>query len=196
MKSYASADEYYKNTTEWKDELGKLRKILQQLPLEETVKWGGPVYTWEGKNVVAVGGFKDWVALWFYQGALLSDPEKVLVSGTEGRTKAQRHWRFRDGKEIRVAPVKSYLREALELARSGKQIRPDRDKPLEIPTELKKALAGNRKAQQAFEKMTKGNKREYAEYIADAKREETKQKRLEKILPMIAAGTGLNDRYR
>ncbi len=196
MKRYQTADEFFKNETQWKSELAKLRKVLLAMPLEETVKWGGPVYTVDGKNVVGVAGFKDWVALWFFQGGLLKDPDGVFVNAQSGTTKAMRQWRFTDGKQIRVAPIKAYVKEAIELARAGKSIKPDRDKPVVVPPELTNALAKNKKARMAFEKMSKGCRREYAEYIASAKQNETKQRRLGKILPMIAGGGGLNDKYR
>jgi uncharacterized protein YdeI (YjbR/CyaY-like superfamily) len=196
MKGYKTADDYFRSETRWKPELEKLRKTLLSLPLEETVKWGGPIYTVDGKNVVGLGAFKDWVALWFHQGAFLKDPEGVLINANEGKTRGLRQWRFTDGRQIRVATVKAYVKEAIEAARSGKAIKPERNKPVDVPAELQNALSRNRKAGAAFEKMSPGCRREYAEYIAEAKQAETKQRRLQKILPMIAAGGGLNDRYR
>ena len=89
-----------------------------------------------------------------------------------------------------------FFRRAIELQERGLEIKPSKAKPLSIPQQLKSALAKNEQAAAAFKAMTKGKQREYADYIAEAKREETKHKRLEKVLPMIAAGKGLNDQYR
>ncbi len=132
----------------------------------------------------------------FCQGALLQDDQDVLVNAQTGRTRALRQWRFNDGKQIKVGQIKSYVKEALELAQAGQSTKPQRDKPVPVPAELKAALAKNRKAGAKFDKMSKSCRREYAEYIAEAKRDDTKQRRLKKILPMIASGGGLNDKYR
>ena len=98
--------------------------------------------------------------------------------------------------DIKVRAIKSYVKEAMELAAAGKEIKADRSKPVLVPPELQKALTKNKKAHSMFESFGKGKQREFAEYISDAKRAETKQKRLEKILPMILDGVGLNDKYR
>ncbi len=196
MKQCRTADEYFDNARWWQPELDRLRKILLSLGLTEHVKWGGPVYTCDGQNVVGLGAYKSWVALWFFQGALLKDDLQVLVNAQTGKTKAQRQWRFADAKQIKVGAVRAYVREAMELARSGAAVPIQRNKPLEIPPELIQALAQNKRARSRFDKMSKSCRREYAEYIAEAKRDDTKQRRLQKILPMIAGGGGLNDRYR
>lgn len=196
MKRYKTVDAYIKGAETWQKELVRLRQILSSTQLSEEVKWGGPCYTYQGKNVVGIGAFKSYVGLWFHQGALLSDPQNVLINCQEGRTKALRQWRFENGKQIKATVIKHYVKEAIELVESGKEIKPDRNKALVVPPELKKALTKHKKASEAFKKLTKGKQREYTDYIADAKREETKQKRLDKILPMITKGAGLHDKYR
>jgi uncharacterized protein YdeI (YjbR/CyaY-like superfamily) len=196
MKRYDSVDAFIDGAEQWQAELIQLRKIVNSTPLEETVKWGAPCYTLDGKMLVGFGAFKSYVGLWFYQGALLSDPEKVLINAQEGKTKALRQWRFASKKEIKVRLIKSYIQEAIELQQQGKAIKPARNKSLTVPSELRTALAGHPKVKAAFEALTKGKQREYADHIAEAKREETKLKRIEKILPMIVEGKGLNDKYR
>lgn len=196
MKRHKTVDAFIENSNDWKSELIQLRKILNTMDLVETVKWGAPVYVANGKNVVGLGAFKSYVGLWFFQGALLSDPQKVLMNAGEGKTKAMRQWRFDSKKDIKTRAIKLYVNEAIDLAEQGKEIKPDRNKPIVVPPEMKKAMTKNKKANTQFEAMTIGKQREYAEYIADAKREETKLKRIEKILPMIAQGKGLNDKYR
>ena len=196
MKSYKTVDAYIKGNERWTSELEQLRKILNGTPLEETVKWGGPCYTYGGKNLVGIGAFKTYFGLWFHQGALLSDEAQVLQNAQEGKTKALRQWRMTSKKDIKARTIKAYVKEAIELQTKGKEIKPDRNKPLIIPPELKKALSKNTEARTVFEKLTKGRQREYADYIAEAKRDATKASRLKKILPMITAGASLHDKYR
>ena len=196
MARYDTVDAYIADATSWRTELEALRKVLTSCALEETIKWGGPCYTHNGVNVVSFGAFKSYVALWFFQGALLADAENRLVNAQSGRTKAMRQWRFASASEIEPRLVRAYVNEAIELARAGRKVAPARNRPLELPSELRTALDENAKAGKAFAAMSPGKQREYAEHISEAKREETKARRLEKILPMIEAGVGLNDRYR
>lgn len=196
MKRHKTVDEYLANETQWHAELVQLRKILNSTALEETVKWGAPCYTVDGKNVVGIGAFKSYFGLWFFQGALMSDDDKVLINAQEGKTKGLRQWRMSSKTEIKARAIKAYVKEAIDLQRSGQQIKVDRTKPLVIPPELEQALGKSKKAQAGFAKLTKAKQRDYAEYISEAKRAETKKRRLQKIIPMIQRGGGLNDKYR
>ena len=196
MMRAKSVEEYLDGLEQWHDEMVRLREILLSTELEEAVKWGAPAYTLNGKLLVGIAAFKSHFALWFHQGALLKDPDKVLINAQEGRTKALRQWRFSSKKEIRVRAIKAFVKEAIELERAGKRITADRSKPVITPPQLKAALAKDKKAKSGYEGLSKGKQREYADYISEAKREETKQKRLAKVLPMLAAGQGLNDKYR
>jgi uncharacterized protein YdeI (YjbR/CyaY-like superfamily) len=196
MKRLETVDEHIDKADHWHSELIRLREILQSTELVETVKWGGPCYTHNDKIVVGLAGFKSYFGIWFFQGALLSDKDDVLVNAQEGRTKAMRQWRFASSKEIKARQIKAYIKEAIQLQEQGKEIKADRSKPIVLPPQLMKALAMNKNAKCAFEELTQGKQREYTDYIAEAKRDETKAKRLEKILPMIAACIGLNDNYR
>lgn len=196
MNGAKSVEEYVAQHPEWEAALTKLRAVLLATELEETVKWGAPCYTLDGKNVVGIGAFKAYAGLWFHQGALLSDPDGVLINANEGKTRGLRQWRFASGQPIKVARVKAYLSEAIANQRAGKQILPDRSKPVVVPPELTAALKQRATSRKAFDALTPGKRREYADYIAEAKREATKQSRIEKILPMIEAGVGLHDKYR
>ena len=196
MKAFKTVDDFINGNKQWHDELVILRKILNSTELQETVKWGGPCYTFAGKNVVGMGAFKSYFGLWFFQGALLRDKKKVLINAQEGRTKALRQWRFQSLDEVDPKLIKAYIKEAIEVQKSGVEIKQDRDKPVMVPAILKEALLKDKKAGESFKQLTKGKQREYANHVASAKREETKQKRLEKILPMILVGKGLNDKYK
>ncbi len=184
MKASASVDDYIAAAKYWQQELKLLREILRSTELTETVKWGGPCYTYDGQNVVGMGSFKSYFGLWFFQGALLQDKEHILINAQVGKTKALRQWRMTSSGDIKRALIKRYLNEAIKLARDGRKISANRSKAIVIPPELKLALQKNKAADSSFRNLAPGLQREYAEYVADAKREETKRRRLEKILPM------------
>ncbi len=196
MRRAGSVDDYIDNAEHWQAELLRLREILKSTRLEETVKWGGPCYTWKGKNVVGLGAFKSYFGLWFHQGALLRDDAKVLINAQEGKTRALRQWRMSSPRDIRPAVLKRYIEEAIANVDAGQEIKADRKRKLALPEELGKALRRTKGATAAFRGLTPGRQREYADYIASAKREDTRQKRIDKVLPMITAGIGLNDKYR
>lgn len=128
MKYYKTVDEYILNTENGKEILIILREILKGTELKETIKWGSPVYTVNGKNVVGIGAFKSYAGIWFFQGALLKNEEGVLVNAQEGTTKALRQWRFSDVNEIDEKLVLKYVNEAIENQKKGKEIKADRKK--------------------------------------------------------------------
>lgn len=196
MHKAKSADEFFAKAPQWRDELLSLRKILLASGLTEEVKWGAPTYTLDGVNVVGVGGFKPYFGLWFFQGALLKDADKKLVNAQEGRTKAQRQWRMTTAGEIRPAIIARYVKEAIANAKAGKVVATGDPKKLVMAPALQKALDANARTAAAFKVLTPGRQREYADYVNEAKQDATKQKRVEKILPMIRAGGGLNDKYK
>lgn len=196
MAKIKSVDQYIQGLSHWQDEVAELRSILQALPLEETIKWGAPTYVAFGKNVLGIAAFKDYFGLWFFQGALLTDPGRCLMNAQEGKTKAMRQWRFTAQDQIDEEAIRQYAGEAIALAEQGKEIKPARSQMLSIPAELQDALDQDKAAKASFSALTQGRQREFAQYVEEAKRAETKTRRLEKILPMILAGQGLNDRYR
>ncbi|NAS29780.1 hypothetical protein GTQ40_02245 [Flavobacteriaceae bacterium R38] len=196
MKSYATVDDFINAHSERKRELNILRNLLLETELEEAIKWGAPVYTINNKNVVGLGAFKTYVGLWFFQGALLKDKNNVLINAQDGKTVAMRQWRFESLDDIDKKLVNSYVLEAIDNQKQGKGIKPVKNKPLIIPGELAEVFDKNKDLKLSFEKFGLSKKREFAEYIATAKQERTKIKRLEKIIPMIENGIGLNDKYR
>jgi len=190
-----TVDQYILNKNAWQAELGMLRKLVLKTGLEENIKWGAPVYSLQGKNVVGLVAFKAYVGLWFYQGVFLKDNHNVLVNAQEGKTQAMRHWRFKSIDEMDAVLINAYLKEAIKNQEQGKEIKPQK-KPLLIPKELQSALNNDVPLAESFEALSRGKKRDYAEYIAEAKRQETKQTRLAKIIPMISQGIGLHDKYK
>lgn len=191
-----NVDQYIVNHPNWEEELKQLREIVNSTGLEETVKWGGPVYTLEGKNVIGIGAFKNHCALWFFQGALLKDNTDLLVNAQEGKTKALRQIRFEKGEKLPLKELKKYIKEAIRNQKEGKELKPDTNKSTDIPIELETAFQQDRALKKAFKDLSPGKQREYCQHVSEAKRETTKTKRLEKIIPMIKAGVGLNDKYK
>lgn len=195
MKKVSTVDEYIASHPAWQELLLHLRKLLRSTGMEEHIKWSAPVYSVEGKNVIGLGAFKEHAGIWFFQGALLSDPAGVLINAQEGKTQALRQWRFLPDDEVDDALVLAYVQEAIANQQAGKEIKPEK-KELIIPEALEAAFAESATLREAFEALSLSKKREYAEHIASAKREDTRQKRLEKITPMILEGKGLHDKYR
>lgn len=190
-------EEYISKKEKWKTELELLRSVFYNLPVEETIKWGAPTYVFNNKNIVGLAAFKNYCGLWFFQGSLLKDKHKVFINAQEGKTKAMLQWRFHSLEGIDVVLIKEYVLEAIENVKAGKEIKPDRTKKeLKIPSELDNEFKLNTKFKSQFAALSNSKQREYANYILEAKREQTKKKRLEKIKPMIINGVGLHDKYK
>jgi uncharacterized protein YdeI (YjbR/CyaY-like superfamily) len=196
MKRYQDVDSYINGHPEWAEGLLILRAIMQSTELIETVKWGAPHYTINGKNVIGLAAFKNHFAVWFHQGTFLSDPDNLLYNAQEGKTKGLRQIRYTDAKQIKKRSLKKYVIEAIANQKAGLEIKPSKSKSFAIPSELQSSLEQDALLKSAFQNFTPGKQREFAEYISEAKRTLTKMKRLEKIIPMILSGIGLNDRYR
>jgi uncharacterized protein YdeI (YjbR/CyaY-like superfamily) len=196
MEIPTSVEEYFEKHPKWEKELEILRKVLLKTEFVETLKWGIPTYTINKKNVVSIAAFKEYVGLWFTNGSFLNDDHQKLMNAQEGKTKGMRQWRFNTIDEIDERLILEYAYEAIQNQKDGKEIKIDRNKPLDIPVELESILSKNKELKALFEGFTKSKQREFAEYISSAKRDITKQVRLEKIIPMILSGVGLHDKYR
>jgi len=196
MRRAKSVDDYIANAEHWPGELAQLRDVVRATALSEEIKWGGPCYTYKGKNVVGIGGFKSYFGLWFHQGVMLRDDTNVLINAQEGKTKALRQWRMTSAKDIKPAVIKRYIKEAMDLVDQGREITASRGKPIDVPPELQQGLRRTKGASADFRKLRPGLQREYAEYVSAAKRDDTKKRRVAKVVPMIQAGVGLNDKYR
>lgn len=182
--------------TPWTNELEVIANIINKAPLDKTTKWGADVFTYNGKNVVSYGGFKNYFAIWFNNGVFLKDPYKVLMNAQEGKTKSLRQWRLTSIDEIDEAKILEYIHEAIEIEKQGLKIKPDKFVPAIIPPIMDGVLKNEAALNEAFAKLTPGKQKEYITYITEAKQETTKMTRLEKIKPMILNGIGLNDRYK
>ncbi len=191
-----NAEEYIAVHSKWENELRQLHELIMTTDLKSEIKWGAPVYTLEGKNVVGLGAFKNHIGIWFFNGALLKGNTAMLVNVQEGKTKALRQIRFEKGDEIKNSVLLPYLREAILNQREGKEVKLVRVKKVVIPKELSAAFLQNPELKKYFDQLSPGKQREYAEHISTAKKEATRLKRIEKISTMIKKGIGLNDKYK
>lgn len=191
-----NVDEYIIRHEEWEEEIRALRKMLLSTELEETIKWGSPVYTLNGKNVVGIGAFKNHCALWFFQGALLEKNTAMLTNAQEGKTKALRQIKFEKDEELPLKDLIKYVQEAIKNQKAGKEIKPETGREVEIPALLNTAFENDSDLKTAFFELTAGKQRDYCQYIEEARQDSTKLNRLEKITPMIKSGVGLNDKYK
>ena len=196
MKYAKDIESYLSSQNKWYEELIRLREILKSTELVETLKWGIPVYTINGKNVVGLAAFKNYVGLWFYNGVFLTDSSKVLINAQEGTTKALRQWRFTSSTDINEELILAYLEEAIQNQKEGKTLKIEKKSEVKLPTEILDYFKNDQECEIAFAKLTKGKQREYAEYINSAKQDSTKLKRIGKIVPLIKSCVGLNDKYK
>ncbi len=195
MDSFKTVDEFILNKPQWQEELVFLRKLMNQTEMKETVKWGMPVYTIGGKNVLGIGAFKEHFGIWFYQGVFLKDSKKLLINAQEGTTQAMRQLRYTSFEQMDEKVILEYVSEAIENQKAGKMVKPQK-RELVIPGPLQELLDADAILNENFESLTEYKRKEYANYISQAKREETIQNRLAKIKPMIMEGIGMMDKYK
>lgn len=189
-------ESYYEKEHTFRKGIALLREIALKTDAIEDFKWRIPVYTLNGKNVFGICKFKSHFGVWFFNGVFLKDPKKVLENAQEGKTKGMRHWKFQRLDEVDEKVVLAYMVEALENQKKGLEVKAERTSKVVIPELLQSELTKNATLKDAFEKFTPYKQKEFCEYVAEAKQEKTKLRRLEKILPMINDGIGLNDAYR
>ncbi|SFN95953.1 Uncharacterized conserved protein YdeI, YjbR/CyaY-like superfamily, DUF1801 family [Paenimyroides ummariense] len=180
----------------WTDAEEFMQQLIVKTNLDKAIKWDKEVYTFNNKNVIGWGGFKDFFSLWFYNGVFLSDPEKVLVNASDGKTKAMRQWRFTNVADMDEKKILAYINESIQTIKDGKEIRTDVFEEKKPEGIFKDFLESNIDVKIAFEKLTKGKQKEYVVYIDEAKQEKTKATRLEKIKELILQNKGLNDKYK
>jgi uncharacterized protein YdeI (YjbR/CyaY-like superfamily) len=188
-------DWFFNKATPWQAEYKALRTIILSCGLVEELKWGHPCYTHEGNNVVLIHGFKEYCALLFHKGALLKDPKKLLVQQTEN-VQSARQIRFTHVDEIsdRKAALRSYIKEAIKVEVAGKKVAFKKVSEFKMPMEFKRVLESSPSLKKAFESLTPGRQRGYLLYFSSAKQAKTRDARIEKYIPFILKGKGLDDR--
>lgn len=193
-KMNPKVDEFLTKAKKWKEEYETLRKIVLDCELTEDYKWMNPCYTFEKKNIVLIHGFKEYCALLFPKGALLQDSRGILIQQTEN-VQGARHIRFTNVQEIveKEAILKAYIYEAIEVEKAGLKVEVKKPEELIIPEELQHKFDEIPALKAAFTTLTPGRQRAYILYFSTAKQSKTRQSRVEKCIPNILNGKGLND---
>ena len=187
-------DAFMSAATKWREEFEKLREIILDSELTEELKWGQPCYTYQGKNVLLMHGFKDYCAVLFHKGALLQDADGILIRQTEN-VQAGRQIRFTSVQEIRrlERTLKAYIREAIEVEKSGLKVELKTTAEYAVPEEFQSRLDTDPALKAAFEALTPGRPRAYIFHFSQAKQPATRASRVEKCIPKILDGLGLDD---
>lgn len=187
-------DDFISNATKWQVEMEQLRKLLLDCGLTEEFKWRNPCYSFQGNNVVLIANFKAFCALSFLKGALLQDTNEILCKPGEN-SQAVRFFKFTNVHQIQdLKPViKNYIYEAIEIEKAGLKVNFKDNTALELVAELQIALAKNPALKTAFEALTPGRQRGYNLYFEAAKQPKTRETRIEKYIPKILDGKGIND---
>jgi len=187
-------DQFMERQTVWQEEMKTLRHIILSDELEETMKWGQPCYMSKQRNIVLIHGFKEYCAILFMKGSLLKDKNRVLVQQTK-EVQAARQMRFTSVEEILnlESVIQAYIKEAIEVEDKGLKVPKASVKELVYPEEFTNILEGNKDLKKAFEALTPGRKRAYNLYFSGAKQAQTRTSRIEKYIPTILEGKGMND---
>lgn len=187
-------DFFFDKATTWKEEVKKLRTIILECHLAEEVKWGCPCYTYNNSNIVLIHTFKEYCAVLFFKGALLKDTKGVLIQQT-ANVQSARQMRFTGIKEVDKlkATIKAYIFEAVKIEEAGLKVQLKKPEEFAMAEEFKKKLDTMPKLKKAFEALTPGRQRGYLLHFAQAKQAKTREARVEKYIPHILEGKGLDD---
>ena len=188
------ADFYFNKAGKWQEAVEKLRVIILDCGLDEEVKWGCPCYTFNGDNIVLIHDFKEYCALLFFKGSLLNDSHNILIQQTEN-VQAARQMRFTSVEQImELAPmIKTYVYEAIEVEKAGLKVALKQTDEFKIADEFEQKLNAIPALKTAFEALTPGRQRAYLLHFSAPKQAKTREARVEKYIPQILAGKGLND---
>jgi uncharacterized protein YdeI (YjbR/CyaY-like superfamily) len=187
-------DFYFDKTRTWQEEINAMRTIVLDCGLTEELKWGCPCYTFGKANIVLIHVFKEYCAFLFFKGALLKDPQGILVQQTEN-VQSARQIRFTSLREITKikSVLKSYIYEAIEVEKAGLKVSLKQTKEYKIPEEFQKKLDKTPSLKKAFKALTPGRQRAYILYFSAPKQSKTRESRIEKSTPLILSGKGLTD---
>ena len=178
----------------WKEEMNLLRSIIMECGLEEDYKWMHPCYSINGNNVVLIHSFKEYTAILFFKGVLMTDKKGLLIQQTKN-VQDRRQLRFTSLAEIQglKSTIKAYVKEAIDIEMSGKKVVFKKTEEFEMPEEFKTVLQKNKAVKTAFEKLTPGRQRAYLLFFSSAKQSATRINRIETFLPKILEGKGKDD---
>jgi uncharacterized protein YdeI (YjbR/CyaY-like superfamily) len=187
-------DFYFNKSINWQQELETLRKIILEVELTEELKWGVPCYTFQKNNILLIHEFKEYCAMLFTKGALLSDSEGILIQQTEN-VQAARQIRFTNVQQIieKSSILKTYIYEAIEIEKAGLKVELKKPSEFKISEEFQHKLDENPALKSAFEALTPGRQRGYLLHFSAPKQSKTREARVEKCMSLIFEGKGLND---
>jgi len=187
-------DFFFNKAKQWQEEYERLRTIALECGLSEELKWGCPCYTFQQSNIVLIHGFKEYCAYLFFKGALLSDPHAILIQQTEN-VQVPRQVRFRNVEEImeQEAILKAYIYEAIEVEKAGLKVELKKTADYNVPIEFQSKLDRIPALKAAFEALTPGRQRGYLYYFSQPKQSKTREARVEKYIPKILDGKGVDD---
>lgn len=193
-KMNPNVDFFFRKAENWQAEYEKLRLIALACPLTEEVKWGVPCYTFQESNIVLIHGFKEYCALLFHKGALLQDPQGILIQQTEN-VQSARQIRFTSLQQITEMEsiLKAYIFEAIEVEKSGLKVEFKKTAAFAMPEEFLSKLEEVPGLQDAFEALTPGRQRAYLLHFSAPKQAKTREARIDKYLPKILSGQGVDD---
>ncbi len=186
--------DFYFSKAKWQKELEQLRKIVLDCGLTEELKWGCPCYSFDKSNIVLIHVFKEYCAVLFFKGALLNDASGILIQQTKN-VQAARQIRFTNVKEIVKLKtiLKAYIFEAIEVEKAGLKVPLKKTAEFSMPQEFKNKLNKNAALKTAFYALTPGRQRGYLLHFSAPKQSKTRESRIEKCMPQILNGKGLND---
>lgn len=187
-------DFYFEEAKKWQEEIAQLRKIALDCQLTEELKWGNPCYTLDNTNIVLIHCFKEYCAFLFFKGALLKDTDGLLIRQSEN-VQAARQIRFTNVNEIleNKSVLKTYIYQAIEIEKAGLHVNLKKTKDFEVTEEFQLKLKEFPKLKTAFEALTPGRQRAYLLHFSQPKQSKTRESRIEKAMPQILDGRGLND---
>ncbi|MBC6167158.1 hypothetical protein HCA15_10945 [Listeria booriae] len=196
QKSNPKVEEYVNKAKRWQAEYKQLRAYALDCDLSEDIKWKHPCFMYEDNNIVLAHGFKEYCALLFMKGVLMKDPNGILVQQT-ANVQSARQIRFKNLEEIIEMEdiIKAYIKEAIEVEKSGAQVAFKKEEEFPVPEELDQKFAEMPALKEAFEKLTPGRQRAYLLYFAAPKQSKTRVSRIDKYTDRILDGIGLNDRF-
>jgi uncharacterized protein YdeI (YjbR/CyaY-like superfamily) len=191
---HPKVDFYFNKAKKWQEEIEKLREIILSCGLTEELKWGVPCYTFQESNIVLIHVFKEYCAILFFKGALLKDPKNILVQQTEN-VQAARQIRFTNIMEIveMETILKAYIKEAIDVEKAGLKVELKETTEFKMPEEFQNKLDKIPTLKDAFEALTPGRQRGYLLHFSSAKQAKTREARIEKYMPKILDGKGLDD---
>jgi uncharacterized protein YdeI (YjbR/CyaY-like superfamily) len=187
-------DFYFNKAKKWREEVEKLRTVILDCGLTEELKWGCPCYTFNNSNIVLIHDFKEYCALLFFKGALLKDDHGILIQQTEN-VQAARQARFTSLREIAELEsiLKAYIYEAIEVEKAGLKVQLKKPAEFKVAEEFQYKLDHIPALKTAFEALTPGRQRGYLLHFSAPKQSKTREARVEKYMPQIMNGKGLDD---